>query len=112
MRAGILRHVVTIQIPTVTKNVRGVEVVTWPTALATVRADVRTLSGRDLVGSDQVTPIAQHQITLRWRADITTKHRVKWGNRYFGIDSVLEPDNRLRSLTLMCTELVGESRGL
>ena len=111
MRAGTLRHVVTIQAPAVTKNTRGAEVVTWST-LATVRADVRTLSARELVANDQVTPIAQHLITLRYRTGITTKHRVLWGTRYFGITSVLETDNRLRSLTLACTEIVGTDRVL
>ena len=111
MRAGTLRHVVTIQTPSVTKNTRGVEVVTWPTSV-TVRADVRTLTGRELVANDQVTPIAQHQITLRYRTGITTKHRVVWDGRYFGITAVLESDNRMRSLVLMCTELVGVNRVL
>lgn len=111
MRAGTLRHVVIIQAPVVTKNARGAETITWST-MATVRADVHTLTGRELVANDQVTPMAQHMITLRYRTGITTKHRVRWGDRYFGIVAVLETDNRMRNLTLACTEIVGTDRVL
>ncbi len=106
-----LRHRVTIQTPVVAKSGRGGEVTTW-SALATVYAQVQTQSAREQVQNDQTQPTASHVVTIRYRRDVTTQHRVKWGERVFSIVGVMEPDNRLRTLQLQCQELVGTQRGL
>ncbi len=120
MRAGTLRHRITIQAEQPTQNVRGAVSPDW-TDLATVYANVRTVSGDERQASDQVIPVAAHQVEIRWplpnALTITPKHRLKWpqvGNtvRYFGIIAVGEPDNRMRKIVLTCTELVGKDRVL
>jgi hypothetical protein len=50
---GKLRHRVTIQNVTVTRNTRGAEVLTWSN-LATVYADIRTVGGQEQVLANQL----------------------------------------------------------
>lgn len=120
MRSGQLRHRIILQAPTPTKNTRGAESGDFDD-VATVYANVRTVNGDERQASDQVIPVAAHQVEIRYplpqALTLTTKHRVKWpqvGNtvRYFGIDAIGEPDNRMRRLVLTCTEIVGKDRVL
>jgi len=111
MRAGTLRHVLTKRTPVTTKNARGVETISSYTT-TTMRGNVTSMTGRELVANDQVTAMATHQIETRFREDITTKDTMIWDGRYFGITSIVEPDNRRRRLLLMCTEIVGTDRVL
>lgn len=119
MKIGDLRHVIYLQAPTTTQTVRGAEVPSWVDSPA-LRARVRTVGGDERTTNEQLIAVAQHQVEVRWPlpagTTVTTKHRVKWTQqgvtRYFGINSIGEPDNRMRMIVLACTELVGESRGL
>lgn len=104
-----LRHRVTLQERVVTKNNRGADTIAWAD-VATVYAEIRSIAGREETANDQVTPTAAHNITIRYRAGITPQHRIKWGERIFGISEVAERDNRMRTLVLTCSELVNEDR--
>jgi SPP1 family predicted phage head-tail adaptor len=108
VRIGRLRHRITIQQPTVTRNDRGAEVLAWAT-LATVWAEVRSISGREqVINNNQEIAATSHQVIIRHRADVTPKMRIQWEGRTFGIESLVDSDNRQRSLTLACQELVGD----
>jgi SPP1 family predicted phage head-tail adaptor len=106
-----LRHRVTIQERVVTKNNRGADTISW-SDVATVYAEIRSVAGREENTNDQITPTAAHQVTIRYRRNITTQHRIKWQSRLFGISEVAERDNRMRMLLLTCNELVNEDRVL
>jgi SPP1 family predicted phage head-tail adaptor len=106
---GKLRHRVVIQQATVTRGDRGAEILTWNT-FATVYADVRTVAGQEQVLATQLeVATLLHTITIRYAAGIVPKMRVKWGNRYFSIEAVIERDNRMRVLDLSCREVVGDA---
>jgi len=119
MKIADLRHVVNIQTATVATSARGAETVTWSDS-PTVRAKVRTTGGDERNRNEMVTPVAGHEVTLRWPlptgTTLTTKSRVKWTQdgvtRYFGVTFVGEPDNLRRVVVLSCEELVGVDRGL
>jgi len=119
MKIADLRHVIYLQAPTTTQSELGAEIPSWTDSPA-LRATVRTVGGDERNISEQIIPVAQHQVELRWPlptgTTVTTKSRVKWTQqgvtRYFGITSIGEPDNRMRLIVLACTELVGESRVL
>ena len=105
MRAGRLRHRVTIQQPTEgAPNSYGETANTWST-LATVWALVQTMSGREGYYAAQVQPDASVQITMRYREDVTTDMRVSYDSRYFNILSVI-PDPKNTQLVLACAEAV------
>ena len=113
-----LRHVIYLQAPTTTQTVRGAEVPSWVDSPA-LRACAHRRWGRT---HDQRTTDCRgatpggSALATACGTTVTTKHRVKWTQqgvtRYFGINSIGEPDNRMRMIVLACTELVGESRGL
>jgi len=105
MRAGRLRHRVTIQYGRTSRDAFGTELLTWLT-LATVWADVRSVSGREQVQPDeQIFSNLPHQVTLRYLANVTAKMRSLWNGRVLEIQSVSEPDNRLRMIQLDCMEI-------
>lgn len=109
MRIGRLRHRITIQEPTITRNDRGAEVLAWST-LATVWAEVRSNTGREqVINNNQEIASATHVVTIRHRDDVTPKMRLQWSGRTFGIESLVESDNRRRMLQLACIEVLGEA---
>jgi len=104
-----LRHRITIQQPTITRGDRGAEVLAW-NDVAVVYADIRTVGGQEQVLASQLeVATLLHTITIRYRTDITPKMRVKWGGRVFGVEAIVESDNRMRVLNLSCRELVGDA---
>jgi len=105
MRAGDLRHRVTIQQKTVTQDTYGATVETWA-ALATVWANIEALSGREFFDSQQTVAQADHRITIRYRADVKPTMRAVEGSRTFDIQAVLDREGRRRTLELLCREVV------
>lgn len=113
MRAGQLRHSVTLQRPGGTQDALGQRVTTW-TDVATVNAKVEPLTGRDAFLARQMQASTTHRVTMRWMAvlrDMDASWRVLWAQPD-GRDPRLlilsEPpkdiDERDRVLELMCTE--------
>lgn len=108
MRAGRLRHRVTIQHRTLGQDDAGALVETWATT-AVVWADVRTVGGGERLqpGIEQTVATMQHQVTIRRHpTTILPSQRVIWQGRTLEITSVQEPDNRQRLVLLMCQEIV------
>lgn len=105
IRAGDLRHRVTIQQATVTRNEFGEPVETWQD-LATVWAEVVDLSGREFIEARQA-PASEvtTRVRIRYRAGIEPTMRVLHGARVLEIVAVLEPEGRRRELHLMCREV-------
>lgn len=105
MKAGDLRHSVTIERVTETTDDLGQPVQVW-TPVATVRAAVEPLQGRELYAAQAVHSEAQYNVRVRYLSGITPKDRVKYGSRYLNILSVIDKEERHRELTLLCSEVV------
>lgn len=105
MNAGRLRHQVTIQQQTQTATAYGGYSETW-TDVATVWAHIKPLYGRERWHGDQVESDVTHQITIRYRSDVTVspQMRVLYGSRVFKIISVINPEERNELLVLECVE--------
>lgn len=108
MRAGLLRHRVTIQAPTTTVNERGAQTPGWA-EVATVWAEVRTPTGRERSGDERTVAVLSHVVTMRYRPGLTAAHRLKWGDRVFSLLATPDPDNRRRMLVCQCQEIEGDS---
>lgn len=105
MRAGELRHRVTIQQATTTRDGFGAEVEAWST-LATVWAKIETVSGAETIGPEQVaTATLTHQVTVRSRDDLKPTMQVIWNARTFTIRAVVA-DNANKQIMLLCDEVV------
>lgn len=105
MRAGELRHALTIESPgTATRNDRGELIPGEWVTFATLRGSVDQLGGRELERARQTVATATHQIRTRYLAGVLTTFRVTFRGRAFAINDVANPGERGRELILTCTE--------
>ena len=106
MRAGRLRHRVTIQRGTPGQDAYGAEVLTW-SDVATVWAEVHTpFTGNEQTQMDERIAMMTHQVTIRHRNDVTAKMRLLWDGRTLEIiEPPREPDNRMRMMQMNCSEV-------
>ena len=105
MRAGRLRHRVTIQNYTESQNTFGETTKTWAD-YATIWAAIEPVKGREFWESQQVNAEITTKITMRYLAGVKPKMRVLDDNRIFEIDSVINVDERNRELQLLVKENV------
>lgn len=103
MRAGNLRHKITIQKPTEASDGIGGMTTTWGT-FKSVRAAIWPLRGTEYIAAMQVTSEISHKIRIRYLDNVTSKMRIKFGTRYFDIQSIINPDERDIYLEMMCRE--------
>jgi len=102
MRAGSLRHRVTIQQPVVDTAWGGAT--TWE-EFAKVWAAIEPLRGRELIAAQQVQSETTAKITIRYLAGITPDMRILHGSRIFELTSPpIDPEERHRELQLMVKE--------
>jgi SPP1 family predicted phage head-tail adaptor len=105
MNSGELRHRIKIQKLEKNQDTFGQPVESWPD-VATVWASVEPLVGRQFFEAETITHELTHKIKLRYRQGVTPSMRVKFGDRYFQIVSIINYQERNRELQLMCRELI------
>lgn len=110
MRAGKLRHRITIQqlvagspdtLPT------GEPDVSWAEYL-TVYASIDPVTGREPFLSQQKIGETSHKVRIRYRSGIVPKMRVLYGSRVFDILAVLNWEEKNAELLLLCSEGLNE----
>lgn len=106
LNPGLLRHLVTIEAYTTTRDTDGAAVPT-PFALATVWAAIDTLSGRELLSAQQIHAEVTHKITIRYRPEVRSDMRIKYGARLFEVLSPLHDEGRRTRTELLCKEMDG-----
>jgi len=107
MRAGKLRHVVELQRSATAIDSHGDAIATWST-IATVRACVWPLSGREFIAAQTQQAELTARIEIRARPDLalTPKDRVKWGTRLFDIRHIVDLGGRGVEWQLLVTERI------
>ena len=105
MRIGALNKRITIQIPTKAPDGMGSFTITW-TDHATVFCAIWPLMGRELVQAMQTDMVVSHRIRIRYRSVFRPDWRIKRGDRYFNIVSIVNVGERNEWLDLMCKETV------
>lgn len=109
MRAGQLRHRVTVERPVNTVQDDGSRVTTWQT-VATVWARVAPLSGRELLVAQQINAEVTVGVTVRSPSvDVQPDYRIVFKDRRYDVTSVIDQDERGIEKMLMCR--VGMSDG-
>lgn len=103
VRIGRLRHFVEIQETTAEKDATGSPSEGWAT-IAQVWASIEPLSGREFIEAAQVEATITHTIRMRYRPDVTTRHRILHDSRAFNVEVVMNPEQRNITLELMCRE--------
>lgn len=106
MRAGELRHRVTIQKPVEAKDPEtGENVINWETHQV-AWAKVEAVSGKEDYGADRRVAEGTHLVTTRYVSGVTAKMRVKLADERV-LQIVAPPRNELerdRMLVLDCEE--------
>jgi len=105
MKAGDLRHRITIQENQPVKDAEGIVQDNW-VDIATVWAAIKPLSGRELLAAQAVQSETTGTIEIRYRAGITPSQRAVFGSRIFEILAVLNIEERNRELRLLTKEVV------
>jgi len=107
LRAGTLRHQVTIQQPTDALAGTYNDVSrTWSSITdgSDIWASIEPIQGRELWHAMQAKSAITHRVTIRYIADVTSKMRVIFGTRTFEIVSVINPMELGEMLELLCVE--------
>jgi SPP1 family predicted phage head-tail adaptor len=105
MRAGKLRHRITIQDKTPSQNTFGEEDITW-TDVATVWAAIVPLRGREFLDGKMETAEITTRIEIRHRDGIRPEMRVVHGATIYDIHAVIPIETRDREIHLMSQEIV------
>lgn len=109
LRAGNLRHRVTIQQPGTTRDPNTGESIPGWVDVATVWASVEPLSAREFIAASATQSKVSARIVMRHRADVTAGMRITHRGRLYNIEGDL-PDNEsgLEWLTLPVSEGVSD----
>ena len=99
--AGSLREPLTIQRKVAVSDGMGGQAIQW-IDLATVRGDVRPLSGRESVQAMQLQASLTHRIYIRYRADMTPADRLVMRGQPLQIRAIVNVEMRNRWLELAC----------
>lgn len=102
MRAGSLRHKVTIQRNTPTEGDYGEDVDVWATLLI-VWASIRPDTGKEGLSEGRIDATVTHTIRMRY-TDITPEDRIVYGSRTFNISSIQNVVERDRELHILAVE--------
>jgi SPP1 family predicted phage head-tail adaptor len=108
VNAGKLRHRVTLQAPPDPanpdwQNAEGEPTQAW-SDLATRWAAIEPKGGAESFSAGQVVPTATHLVTIRHLATVNEACRVKFGERYLYVQSLVDLEERGIWLQLTCEE--------
>lgn len=106
MRAGELRHRVTLEQRTQTVASQGSLTPIWQ-GVATVWAAVEPVGGDEGERGKHADATITHRVRIRYRPDVSPKMRVSYGDRRLEVVAVLNQEERDREVFLMCREVAG-----
>ncbi len=108
MRAGELRHPITIQMATTGRDSVGERTMTWTSGRNTWAA-IWPLRGEEYFASQQLQAGLTYKVRIRFQTlangtTISPEHRIKVNSDYLAINSVTNIDERNIMLEMLCTE--------
>jgi SPP1 family predicted phage head-tail adaptor len=103
MGIGKFRHFITLQGQGTTRDSGG-GISSGFSTIASVYANVVPKSGKEIYKRGKLVGSVTHEITIRYRTDITNASRISFNNKLFNIRSIINIDERDRYLKLMCEE--------
>jgi SPP1 family predicted phage head-tail adaptor len=106
MRAGKLKHLITIQQNTPTANSPddGSLVDSWSSYAADIYGRLSTSGGREFWRARQLNSELSAEWEIRYDAGVTARMRVLFGSRVFTIDTVKHDDDRYTWTRMECVE--------
>jgi SPP1 family predicted phage head-tail adaptor len=111
MRAGRLRHRLTLQSRTETRSATGSVTTAWATE-DTVWGAIEPLSGKEYLALAQTQNETAVRIVVRYYSGLDESWRVVSGGKAYSIQSLINHDERDHMITLMCSQGVAEQHSL
>jgi SPP1 family predicted phage head-tail adaptor len=104
MRIGDLTKIIDIQAPTRTPDNMGGSTDTYVTVMPSVFAAIWPTSASETIENLQLGLNATHKIRIRYKPTIKSNWRIKFGDRYYNIVSIINPNMKNEILDLVCKE--------
>ena len=105
MRSGDYNKRFTIQYPAYAGDGMGTPVETW-SDLKTVWGKISPKYASQVIHSMQVDMVITHELWIRYRSNFRPEWRLKFGNRFFSIVSIVNPNEGNVNLGLNFKEAV------
>ena len=105
MKAGGLRHRVTLESPTEVIDAVGGVTKTWAEYAEAWARRVPQGAAERLLGQ-QVVSTRNAAWSIRYRTDVLVTHRLVEGSTIWDINGITDPDDRRRELILACKVVV------
>ncbi len=103
MNAGKLKHRIILEIPARSKNSFN-EWITTYTTWWTGWGEILPAVGSSYYASKQLDANVDGVVKIRYREGVRPDMRIKYGNRYLSIVSIVQPQESRRELHLMYSE--------
>lgn len=107
MRAGSLRHKITIQqlaAGSPQQLANGEPDESWTDYLTGVSASIDPVTGKEPFIAQEHLSVVSHKVRIRYRAGITADMRISFRSQYYDIKAVLNWGTRDRDLLLLCEQ--------
>lgn len=101
MRAGRLRHIISIYSIAKAGGVSGAETLTL---FGTFHCEISPMSGKEFQSLGGTENTLTHKITMRYVNNLTTAHIGIWEGRRFRFTAIINPDERKRELQIVAVE--------
>jgi SPP1 family predicted phage head-tail adaptor len=103
LRIGDLNKRITFQYQTKVPDGLGGFTVLWVDS-ATVFAAIWPLSAKESMADKQTSMEITGRVRIRYRANVKPSWRIKYGNRFFNIVSILNPNEANEHLDILVKE--------
>jgi len=101
--AGALNKRITLQYTVKTPDGMGGWTVSYVDH-ATIWAAIWPTSANEIITANATSMVVSHRIRIRHRSVLKAAWRIKFGNRYFAIVSIINPNEAGEWLDIMCKE--------
>lgn len=107
MKIGDLDKQIDLQAETKVADGMGGFTIVWTSMLPVntlIWAAIWPTAANEVVAANAKSMVISHRIRIRYRSVMKASWRIKFGNRYFAIISILNPNEANKYLDLMCKE--------
>jgi SPP1 family predicted phage head-tail adaptor len=104
LNIGALSKRIDIQAPTKVSDLMGGFVVSWSTLATSIPAALWPVSASEQVKAMGMDVTISHRIKMRYRANMRPSFRIRYGNRYFNIVSIINVGEQNKELDVLCKE--------